>query len=1157
MSGNASRYSHQPGRRYSQLVLPQSAMVTDADQREGMAIQLRNTTNLGDTAIRTGVPRTGGVLAVTVHDSPSAHRHATALRPGKVVAEGHVAELRLEGSAPLTHPAGLDLLHRQADLAGLAAFTDTAGAYALYADLLHLHVGPAVDGRLVDPAFLSAETSTRTEALAQLKIARLTGAPATDAVYRARIETGLPPHGEFRLTAAAFETEVVAPDICDPCATALADPHLDAGNHLFRLEVHASPLNRPVLDATPVRPRPPAAMKLVLKWSRDNGSVELPAGQAAALLADNAFDTAVFELADPVAEQRIGLWTEPMTERRASLHNRATVEAALAAAPAGAFLRVWDGAAEIDLGVAALAPVPVGTRSLSGTIAQAGGRWHLHLVLGGLALDLETAALAGAPFVLPGDAWSVEIREYANEAGDKLIWRPEPVETTHHYAYLGVIQANALRNAEMPDLRARAFPALTELEALDIAYDNARSGEPAVTVQGALDLLFARPVGGGGDCQCTLLVDPDRPLAEQLDELRKQLQEQPDLNALVCLPAGFWTLERSILLEGTGNLVLRGAGRGVSLIEAAAELRDRTGLLGFLGFASVRIEALGIDAMLKIGDKAAPQQLLAMLGIGRVSAERLDLRLRTTAPTFAQAIMVAPQKGIEGRPEIGLHDCLFRLDEGGCGLAVLEEGRLLRVEGCEFRADELQSYGLKDRFRLAGRLAAQVGAVRRTPAREARIAEGLYAPYPGNAELLLDLGAVAPAERPAAAGFWQAALPLVAVGEAPRGLDSFAEVRQSVMQLNEASQVLAEAEMTAILAQTGGTPALNGRGGLRDLARQGDYPALTALLTPRGESRITPVRGLGTGQVKAILDAGGGTSHPVDGPEPPPRQPDIPDLPSHGLPPPRPAQLLLDARNRLVRGRGLEDFVGAVGPALRDEPEAAPQGLPTTGVLVWTYRTLPIWIEGNAFFDIDTAIDQFARNTPGKQFCTPSPARSVIRANSILRRFLDQPVKAPPFDNFADAAELPRSPITLGGCDDLSVLDNDIAQLAPEDDPERARDILQGNGKPDYPHFAAILLQGICGPKLRVEGNSAFLFRHCLSLRSLPLRMIAQEDERFRQGHWVFLTNSVFPASDKTEGKAPLCPAVHLPEAEADRLAQWVRLSGHLNHPPNPQIDRF
>ena len=115
MSGNASRYSHQPNRRYSLLLPSQGAMVTDADQREAAEIQLTNTATLGDTAT-------------------------------------------------------------------------------------------------------------------------------------------LPAFGDFRLTDVRFENEEVALDICDPCATVLSDPQFDTGNHLFRLEVHDAPLNRPETSGA-FRPR--------------------------------------------------------------------------------------------------------------------------------------------------------------------------------------------------------------------------------------------------------------------------------------------------------------------------------------------------------------------------------------------------------------------------------------------------------------------------------------------------------------------------------------------------------------------------------------------------------------------------------------------------------------------------------------------------------------------------------------------------------------------------------------------------------------------------------------------------------------------------------------------------------------------------------------
>lgn len=84
-------------------------------------------------------------------------------------------------------------------------------------------------------------------------------------------------------------------------AQSAPDPQFDTGNHLFRLEVHDAPSNRPETSGALTVPRDPGALLVTLKWSHDNG-IEVPIAQADALLTDSAFDTAIFELTDPTRE---------------------------------------------------------------------------------------------------------------------------------------------------------------------------------------------------------------------------------------------------------------------------------------------------------------------------------------------------------------------------------------------------------------------------------------------------------------------------------------------------------------------------------------------------------------------------------------------------------------------------------------------------------------------------------------------------------------------------------------------------------------------------------------------------------------------------------------------------------------------------------------
>lgn len=1134
MSSNSSRYSHQPGRRYSTLVLAQGAMVTDADQAESAQIQLRNTSELGDTAIRSGVPRTGGVLAYQTHADPSAHRHVTGLQPGKVVADGLVGQVGLAaGAGPLPAGAGLDLLHLQRDLRGLPALTDTTGPYLLYADLWQRHVGMAEDARLVDPAFLSAETASRTELTAQLKIARLTAIPA-DQQCRSLVQDALPGCGAFRLTAVDFESEVIAPDVCDPCATVLDDPQLDAGNHLFRLEVHASPLNRPEVAGATVQPRDPAALSVTLKWSRDNGSIEVPLDQADALLADSAFDTAVFELTDPMAEERLGLWTEQMAERRATLHSRAAIEAQLASAPEGSFLRVWDGAVVIDLANPTLAPAPIGTLSATGSATRAAGDWRLSLVLGGLSLDLAAPHSGARPFLLPGDAWLVEIREYADAADQRLIWRAEPVEAIHHYTWLGVINGGALVNTEMPETRSRAFPALTELEALDIRYDNAESGALAVNVQGALDLLFAS-AGDDCQCQCTVMIDPAKELAEQLDKLHDTLKTNPALSALVCFPAGLWYLDRPVELAGMGSLVFMGAGDGVTLIETWQS--DEVPALTCSGFARVRFQELSIDAMIERGGGGTACPGLAMTGVGRVEVQSASFSIRRSPAGLCHALSVLPAEGRETRnATVSLEDCRFLLGTGATALAIRNEAAVLRVTGCSFASGAQKQQGGSGPIFMLAELLARSEAVRRTTARELQVREGLYATFPGQDDLLIDLTKVPENARKTVADYWRTSLPLIGASEAALKPEDFTALRATALELNEAAEDLREAQVLAGAASVRAAPQTIMR---RVLAGRGDLPATQAL----GRD----LRKIGIGSVAGdIVSVGAGRL--------PGRTEPLPPGPGRKL------DRVIAAAEKLRPGRTLDEYLKGVDSITI--PPRQTNSYPTIGVMCLSEIGPETWICGNLFDDLDAAIQLYARPALPPSVLTAASPTAVIADNRVIRDLRDEPVYSPGAPGFEDAASLPLQPITIQGWGDLTIRDNHIRQDAGNAAIKVLYEDIFGVRTRDYhPSWAAIALRGVNGPKLRISGNAGVLFRHCIwcDCGVLLPRGANSLIWQTAGSHWIFTENSTLPVPYNTEEIGGLSyrarPGVAFGTVAVSALNDLVRLSMQFNHPPNPTYE--
>lgn len=1123
MSGNHSRYSHQRHKRFVQSVLVQGAMVTDADQREAGTLLRRNTTTLGDTAIGTGVPKTGGILTYATTTGPADVVEVGGLRPGRVVADGHVGEVRLAEAMELTDIDGFDLLAKQADLLEGPALPEE-GTFCLYADLFARHVGPAHDQRLVDAAFLSAETSVRIEQMAQLKFVRTEGDWTQDEL-RTAIETQLPAFGDLRLTSVEFVSEVIAPDECDPCATELTDVNLDAGNHLFRFEIHDARVNMPEFVDGEVRPASPADQIVVVKFSRDNGSVEVPASNASVLLSDALYDTAVFELVGPPGEQRLGLYSDGLTERASGLFGRADIEDQLGGTLDGMILRVWDGAVALDLSQNDLSPSPVGVQSAEGSITKSGGVWTLSVSLGGLALTFEAAERAnGLPFIVPGDAYTIEIREYASASEDKLHWETLPTEVEHHYAFLGFVEDGAFDDGSDPDIRSRAFPALTELTAEDVAWSNHHHEDvEASTVQGAIDLLFDREVEGGG-CLCTFCIDPERELGEQLEEILDNLREMGGAGALICIPAGIFVLEKPILFEGLVSVTLRGASVGATIIDVQSGseifaftvlgthefvLEDLTircselDIAGILSCPSVAVLRLWRTTLLLDGPDDREQQALRFGPLGGWPSVTMDLRESQFA--IGRNTVAVQVEGVPARTT--MENCL--------------------VVGVATEVPE-----------IGGKLAAAAEAVaemrirRRTPAMEERIGNGIIAEIPGTGRFVFDMTSIPSSNRRAALKYWTVALPLLRRDGQIASPAAFDRIKASLHRLNWAVRTVAMTEAgiaqriasgTEVPGETPRFPILGSVTGRREpvadireiLAGRFAPASVASMARARSEMRITSEdedRAHSLGIDPAVIAALGAAR----------------------------GQRIAEMAVRFLADEVQLAAYGNVFGAL-----AAPQSpsLPNIGLLVSTDKEFDNLVTGNAFAGVDIAIalQGGGQRVPRGDLTTPST--TTVRDNRITR-----PIRTGVIEpGFGDM--VPNYSITLLGLGNITVENNTIQQTPYEGMPENIQDvILDPQQDKASTCFAAIGLQGVCGPAIRVIGNAGHNYRHAVLLDCQPAHEgQIQPPPFFQPNAWIVKENTVFPTARERMNLA-VFPEVGM----MGGLIPAVRLLIEHNHPELP-----
>ena len=681
MSGNHSRFSHQRAKRYSALNIVQGAMVTDADQMESQQITARLSQDQGRMTMRSGIPWRDGILTYDTGTKLGDPTKLKGFRPGLLVANGRAAELRLAAGQILTGN-GFDIFAKQGDLLGGPALPTGAVEVAVFADVFDRHAGPAEDPRLLDAAFLAAETSVRKERVAQLKFAAIPAGQADDAL-KALVQdpVRMPVTGDLRLKEVTFDITAPPVDDCNPCAAAVSDAELEAGNDLFRLEIHDSPFKLPEVVAGPppsIRPAAPADQRVTLKWSRDNGGIEIPAAARDQLLSDPTYANAVFELADLHSEQRMGL-ASAADPRGGQLLDRAGLAALAPAGLAGKIIRVWEGAAVIDLAVGSLQSVAVGAMGLTGTVTKTNIDWEIELRLSGLNLQLRADTRGtGAPFLLPGDAWCVEIREFATATAQRLIWEEEPVEICHDYVYVGRVASGAFVNPARPDLRSQSFPALTELAGEAVLWSNQyHPGVDANTVQDAIDLLFARDTDG---CQCTFLIDPKRPLLDQLKEIDEELQGGASpIGALICFPAAEWVLEEGFAFSPVQTLVLRGCGPA-SRIVAGEGLEEP--MLRFPHCDAVLIEDLAFE-------NRAPRAkgVLHFLDTRQLRLNRVSVTIDGREDIDQYAVLIDnTRKGDSVFPrDVAVNDCLFNVGTSNTGLVVAGSCRLV-VSGSQFQS---------------------------------------------------------------------------------------------------------------------------------------------------------------------------------------------------------------------------------------------------------------------------------------------------------------------------------------------------------------------------------------------------------------------------------------------------------------------------------------
>ncbi len=660
MKTQISRDPFQPDKRYSGVYHQQGRMITDADWNALAEIVKRRLDEALADVVGSGAPRERGLRVVQGGPSPT----SLSFDGNRLYAGGVPAQV-----AP-ADPTTAFAYDNQADFPAPPPLPE-ATAFSLYADVWERTVGSLEDAdpwaadHLRDPALHGADTTTRTQTMAQVKWCP-TFSPSEDP------EASLPIGGS--LLSVALRAGQAGRDPCDPCAAEVAVTQR-VGNYLFRLEVHD------------VEGEPSTPNRVTLKWSSENGAEQHRVGT----------EPPEFKIGDYVYE-----FYNDETEKHLGIHlatgfspARGQLFPTFPPTPPAGFDRVrrWDGFAPLsrsledawslltildgELGQDREVPLrtsPDGVATGDVRFATDEAVFHLR----SLVLTLQPRGFVA------GDYWLAPVRESIHKAGDTVLNGAPPLGIVHHYLRLADIGADG--SVEVPTTdrdQLLSFPPLTDLQARDVDYDPAcpeglfkdTPQGPIDTVQRALDrlcTLAASDIAFGKPCDTSLYAGiPPADLATVADALRLLCDVRAEHVAYKAHP-GCAVLSPNIKTvkdaldtlcgrpSGGGCRVTVGKGGEFPTLREAIErllAEDKTDLCFCLLAGKHRLERPIIIADPRhtmhftlcgcgMGSHLVLEETLGFNGVGAVRIADLQIRIEPTAQLFARGGAEVALEGI-------------------------------------------------------------------------------------------------------------------------------------------------------------------------------------------------------------------------------------------------------------------------------------------------------------------------------------------------------------------------------------------------------------------------------------------------------------------------------------------------------------------------------
>lgn len=537
MQGDFSRQTFNPKKHYRKVNTQMGRVSADADPNEQRSIdEFVLDTETQDIIGACGAPKpaNGGGFAIGV----SGDGTDLTISPGRIYVDGILCINEADATSTLRSQPDLPLAAN-----GLAGFTmpDATGIYLAYLDVWQRHITSIEDAEIREVALGGPDTCTRAKTVWQVKLVRVAeqGAAIDCDTLPANWQPAVP-DGELAAQTAP------PPATSGPCVLPPTAGYRRLENQLYRVEVHTG---GPLAGAT-------------FKWSRDNGSVTTPI-----VAAPNGQTLTVQTTGrDDVLGFGPDQWVELLDDRMELTDQR------------GQLLQIDSvNPATREITIKAVTPIPAFDGSAHPKLRrwdQSGaGTSSAGVAMAGTWLPIEDGLqveFADGKTYRSGDWWWIPARTAINGGTGNLEW---PVDGTgqplvqlpngiqHHYCDLGLVTFNgAVFENPVTDCR-HLFPPLTDISASDVSFDDSTCSLPGVTnVQQAIDALCQ-----GSRGMCTLVVAP----GENWEATLGQIQQGQD--AEICFQVGDYKLDKTIVLQDTGNLTLHGCGRGTRITGPSLE----------------------------------------------------------------------------------------------------------------------------------------------------------------------------------------------------------------------------------------------------------------------------------------------------------------------------------------------------------------------------------------------------------------------------------------------------------------------------------------------------------------------------------------------------------------------------------------------------------